>query len=201
MAQTKSPEASGQLPGVARAASVPFATFTGALGAQLPRLQNLQSAVWRKWVSRPAHNLKIVGSNPTAAERNETSFSCTFQERKRARQRTWVTAPAEAPAAAGLMPRTGPPPALPTMLSAKKAPPLHPLGRPQLVPVGPQLALGLGHSQTKSQAPSSGAPYASMATSQNICRFRNQSCSVSYMLHMTPNNSVLISFPLTELLT
>ena len=34
------------------------------------RLQNLQNAVWRKWLSRQAHNLKIVGSNPTAAKRN-----------------------------------------------------------------------------------------------------------------------------------
>ena len=53
-----------------------------------------------------------------------------WELRSHAKPRTWVTAPAEAPAAAGLMPRTGPPPALPTMLSAKNAPPLHPLEPP-----------------------------------------------------------------------
>ena len=37
---------------------------------------------------------------------------------------TWVTAPADAPAAAGLRPHTPEPPALPTRERAKKAPPL-----------------------------------------------------------------------------
>ena len=53
-----------------------------------------------------------------------------WEPRSHAKLRTWVTAPAEAPAAAGLMPSTGPPPALPTMLSAKNAPPLQPLETP-----------------------------------------------------------------------